>query len=478
MDHAKTRPTPLSARIWTSVILFGLFGQIAWVLENMYFNVFMDRTVTSNPFAVQLMVALSAIVATFTTLFTGTLSDRLGKRKLLISWGYIVWGLTVMIFALISVENTAALFRIPETKAVTLTVAIIVFMDCVMSFAGSFCNDAAFNAWVTDVTDASNRGFAEGVLAIMPLVAMGIVFGGFDSLTWDTFLLPDGTTANTYTEGAALVSHGQWWLFFVSVGAMTCSAGIAGLFLIKDKPALLPNKTSTIKNILYGLKFSVIKENKDLYYTYGAMAVIGIANNSYLPYIIQYVERTLKYSDYIVPVAIIIMLSAVASVILGRMFDRFGRNRFLYPMCGLFLAGALAMTLASPLVFTGGDKVPMWLLAIAGILLMTGNLALGALFASTVRDLTPMDKIGLFQGVRMIFWVLIPMVIGPLITAIITVGSKPVGTDFYGNRIYEYPPYMFLIAAGGLLLDLPLIRKVKKYLDRQKTERKNQTVNS
>jgi len=465
MDTAKAKPTPLGGRIWTSVIIFGLFGQVAWVLENMYFNVFMDRTVTSNPFAVQLMVALSAVVATVTTLFAGTLSDRLGKRKLLISWGYVVWGLTVLIFALISVENTAALFRIPETKAVTLTVAIIVIMDCVMSFAGAFSNDASFNSWVTDVTDSTNRGFAEGVLAIMPLVAMAVIFGGFDSLTWDTFRLTDGSNTNVYSEGATLVSHGQWWLFFVLVGALTCAAGFAGLLLLKDKPGLIPNKESKFKNILYGLKPSVIKKNKDLYYTFGAMAVIGIANNSYLPYIIQYVERTLKYSNYIIPVGLIIFISAIASVVLGMMFDKFGRNKFIYPACALFLAGALAMTFVSPILFKGDGNVPMWLLAIAGVALMTGNLAMGALFTSTVRDLTPTDKVGLFQGVRMVFWVLVPMVIGPLITAIITVGTKPVGTDYYNNPIYEYPPYMFLVAAACLLLDLPLIYKVKKYLD-------------
>ncbi|MDD3947414.1 MAG: MFS transporter [Clostridia bacterium] len=463
MKDTTTKATPLGARIWISIILFGLFGQLAWVLENMYFNVFMDRTVTSNPFAVQLMVALSAIVATFSTLMTGTLTDRLGKRKQFISWGYIVWGATVMLFALISVKNTATLFGIAETKAVTATVAIIVIMDCVMTFVGSFCNDAAFNAWVTDVTDKTNRGFAEGVLAIMPIMAMALVFGGLDSLTWDTFRMPNGTIVNTYQQGATLVSHGQWWLFFVIIGGITALAGFAGLFLVKESPTLKPNKNSNFKNIFYGLKLSVIKENKDLYYTYAAMAVVGIANMSYLPYIIQYVERTLKYTNYIIPVGIIIVVSAVVSVILGVWYDKLGRNKFIIPISALFFAGAVAMTVISPLVFK--DTVPMWMLAIAGVALMSGNLGLGAIFTSTVRDLTPTDKVGLFQGVRMVFWVLIPMVIGPLITAIITVGSNPVGKDYYGNNIYEYPPYMFLVAAGTMLLNIPFVLKVKKYLD-------------
>ena len=53
----------------------------------------------------------------------------------------------------------------------------MIVLDCVMTFFGSSANDAAFNAWVTDVTDDGNRGRVEAVLAVMPLVAMLVVFG-------------------------------------------------------------------------------------------------------------------------------------------------------------------------------------------------------------------------------------------------------------------------------------------------------------
>ena len=34
----------LSARQWLGIILIGLFGQFAWTIENMYFNVFLYNT--------------------------------------------------------------------------------------------------------------------------------------------------------------------------------------------------------------------------------------------------------------------------------------------------------------------------------------------------------------------------------------------------------------------------------------------------
>ena len=35
--------TKLSSRFWVALTLFSLVGQIAWVVENMYFNVFIYK---------------------------------------------------------------------------------------------------------------------------------------------------------------------------------------------------------------------------------------------------------------------------------------------------------------------------------------------------------------------------------------------------------------------------------------------------
>jgi len=178
MEH-----TGLTPRIWAALVIFGLFGQVAWVIENMYFNVFLYNTVSKDSNAIAVMVAASAVTATLTTLLMGSLSDRLGRRKLFIVAGYLIWGLTIMSFALISVENTQKIFPAASlATAVAVTVAIVVIMDCVMTFFGSTANDAAFNAWVTDVTNPGNRGKAEGLLSALPLLAMLLVFGFFD--TW------------------------------------------------------------------------------------------------------------------------------------------------------------------------------------------------------------------------------------------------------------------------------------------------------
>ena len=67
--------------IWPSIITIGLAGQIAWTVENMYFNVFLYNTISQDSGYIATMVALSAITATFTTLFMGTVSDRIEKES-------------------------------------------------------------------------------------------------------------------------------------------------------------------------------------------------------------------------------------------------------------------------------------------------------------------------------------------------------------------------------------------------------------
>ena len=97
--------TKLSGKFYLSLIIFSLFGQIAWVVENMYLNVFLSKEFAADSYQVALMVSLSAITATITTLLIGALSDKLGKRKIFICSGYIVWGLSILCFSLFTRDS-------------------------------------------------------------------------------------------------------------------------------------------------------------------------------------------------------------------------------------------------------------------------------------------------------------------------------------------------------------------------------------
>jgi MFS family permease len=205
--------TKLSTRFWLALTLFSLVGQIAWVVENMYLNVFIYKMFHASAADISAMVMASAIAATLTTIFIGALSDKIGKRKLFMCVGYLLWGISILCFVFIRTEIIEALFPMALSSA-AVGVSLVIIFDCVMTFFGSSANDAAFNAWLTDSTDSSNRGAAEGINAMMPLVSILAVFGGF--MAFDLSLAE------------------SWSTIFIIIGVVVLAVGIAGFFLIEE----------------------------------------------------------------------------------------------------------------------------------------------------------------------------------------------------------------------------------------------------
>ncbi|NCB73145.1 MAG: MFS transporter [Clostridia bacterium] len=406
----------LSKRLWSSFLLLGLMGQFAWTIENMYFNVFLYNTITTDPSYIAAMVAASAIAATLATLFMGSLSDRVGKRKIFISGGYILWGLSTMAFGLISIKNAAAWF--PALNAVSTAAMMVVVLDCVMTIFGSTANDAAFNAYVTDTTNEKIRGKVESVLAVLPLVSMLIIFGGFDAMT----------------------KQGLWSRFFGIFGAAVTLTGIASIFLIKDSAVKAKNEPF-LKNLVAGFRPAAVRENPPLYLTLAAFCLFSIAVQIFFPYLIIYMQHYLMIDNYAIVLGVVLILASLISVIGGRFIDRVGKLNFVLPAAAVMFLGLVLM------FFVRGA---MFVIA-AGTVMMGGYMLVTAALSASIRDYTPKDSVGEFQGIRMIFAVMLPMIIGPSIGAAVIKNSGSTYTDL--GVVKSVPtPAIFLAAAAALLL--------------------------
>ena len=417
----------LGARKWATLLLIGLFGQFAWTIENMYFNVFLYKTISTDPGYIAAMVGWSAAAATLTTLLMGALSDRVGKRKAFIAVGYVLWGLSTAAFGYITPENAAKLF--PGANAVAAAATMVVVLDCVMTFFGSTANDAAFNAWVTDSTTTANRGRAESVLAILPLISMLIIFGAFDGLT----------------------QQGKWREFFNIFGLAVSAVGIIALLLVKDEPGLRPRRDSYFKNLLYGLRPSVVRENPELYLSFAAFCLFSVAVQVFFPFLIIYIQYYLGIMDYALVLGVVLILASVASVLSGKWIDRFGKLRFTVPAAAVMLAGLIGM-------FFVRSQIGVM---IAGTVMMSGYMMLTATLSANIRDWTPTDKVGHFQGIRMIFQVLLPMIIGPNIGAAV-IRSNPMTYEDLGQIKTVPTPGIYLAAAVVLLLIAVPVLLLKK----------------
>ena len=379
----------LGGKFWLALTIFSLMGQVAWVIENMYLNVFIYDKFSASPDDIASMVAASAITATLTTVFMGALSDRIGKRRLLICGGYILWGLSIFSFVLVDQFVSAAVL------GVTLTI----LLDCVMTFFGSTANDAAFNAWLTDSTDSSNRGKAEGINAMMPLVAVLAVFGGFMFLN----------SENQY----------YWTIIFSIIGVLTLIIGVAGFFLIKE-PKMEKAEIGYLNSILYGFKPSTVKTTPVLYIALAAFIVFNISIQIFMPYLIIYYEKSLQMDNYVLIMAPAIVLASVVTALWGKLYDKKG-----FTFSGVL---SLVMLIAGYVIlFFTRTMIPVF---IGSLLMMSGYLSGMAVFGALIRDNTPKGKAGCLQGIRIFSQVLVPGIVGPFIgSAVLKSAETIVNSD-------------------------------------------------
>ena len=376
--------TKLSPRFWCVLTLFSLIGQVAWVVENMYLNVFIYKMFHATPDDISTMVAASAVSAALTTILIGALSDRVGKRKLFMCAGYILWGISILGFCFIRVDQSDPTVWL-ATNASAVAISLVIILDCIMTFFGSSANDAAFNAWLTDSTDNTNRGAAEGINAMMPLVAILAVFGGF--------MFFDLNLASSWV-----------WIFAI-IGGIVITVGVLGIFLIKDSPKCVKSETGYWQNIIYGFRPSTVKRNGSLYFYLASFILFNISIQIFMPYLIIYYEKSLGMADYVFIMAPAIILASVATALWGKVYDKKGFDFSGFIALASLMTGYVLLYLfkGTVLVFAGS------------LFMMCGYLCGMAVFGAKIRDLIPEGKAGMFQGVRICAQVLVPGVIGPKI---------------------------------------------------------------
>ena len=423
-------------RFFLALVIFSLVGQVAWIIENMYLNVFIYKMFNASAADISAMVAASSVAATLTTILIGALSDKIGKRKVFISLGYILWGISIVGFALVREDIIGAIF--PGAVSVSaICITLVIILDCVMTFFGSSANDAAFNAWLTDATRDSGRGAAEGINSMMPLVAILVVFGGF--LAFDLNL------------------EGSWTAIFIIIGVIVLGIGVLGIFLIDEAtPEALENKNYWA-NIIYGFRPSVMKQNPILYLTLVAFAVFGISINVFMPYLILYYNVTLALENYVLIMAPAVIVASAVTFFWGRFYDKVGFEKSLVPALAMLGAGYITLFFFTNIV----------LVFIGSLLMMSGYLSGMAVFGAMVRDNTPEKKAGMFQGLRIVGQVLIPGIVGPAIgAAVLQNAEKIVGDDgtesFIPNaNIFLGALVVLVVLAGVVALLFRLIKKAR-----------------
>ena len=265
-----------------------------------------------------------------------------------------------------------------------------------MTFMGSTSNDTAFQAWVTDVTVPHQRPVVETVLSVVGTISSFAVTG-----------------VGSFAQAGTI----SYKIFFAGLGLVVTLCGIAGLFLIKDPPrtAQINNSSSSYwADLFYGFRPSVIKANARLYLSLASFCFAIIAFQVFYPYLLTYIqyvvipdnggiENILKPSVIITAVVVVIVTLACIVTLLKLSTKKRG-------FC--LVTGVVVLTVGFFLLST---STSIYVILVSIVPVVIGNALVNILFGATVKDFIPEGKAGLFQGIRMIFAVMLPMLIGPVI---------------------------------------------------------------
>ena len=102
---------------------------------------------------------------------------------------------------------------------------------------------------------------------------------------------------------------------------------------------------------------------------------------------------------------------------------------------------------------------------IGTVLMLCGYLSGMAVFGAVIRDFTPANKAGMFQGQRIVGQVLIPGIIGPAIGKAVLSGAEMIQNSD-GTQSFKPNENIFLAAlAAAVVLTaavIPMMGKLKK----------------
>lgn len=463
-----------AGRFWLAVWGMGLAGQLCWNMENQWFNTFVYAKISGDVSIVTWMVIVSALVTTISTFVFGTLSDRLGKRKRFVSIGYIIWGITTIIFGLTEYARTSGVGAL-----IALSGFLVVLTDAIMSFFGSMGYDSGYNVWLNDYTDDTNKGQVGAALAVLPVLGtvVGTVVGG-------SLINIGNPTVGTDAYNPALDNY---QLLFWAMGIFVILMGVISLFFMKDATYLKPNKRgSFMEQLLEVFRFKELKTNpyfKELILSNLVVCAFFIPFNFYfvhmgnwLIYDIGFTTGNMGLVEGIALLFATLVTIPFAKLINNNKIPEVSFFSVLVNALGLILMYCFVKSPAdvNGEVLLSAQNIPIFvcifLVGVGYVLIMQTGMI-------WVRGLFPEESRGQLEGLRAVFFTLLPMLIGTLIGDVIIKNTPQTDAryDIYGHAIDVPQENLFLIAGVMVLFTLvPLYfaaKEYKKRINRSATEK-------
>lgn len=430
------------AYFWTMVWGLGLAGQLCWNMENQWFNTFVYEKIAKDPTIISFMVAISATATAISSFVNGTIVDRKGRRKYAVAIGYILWGLFTILYGCTEFIMKGQAGN-GSTMLMTAGIAVV-SADAIMSFFGSMGNDIGFNSWMNDHMNETNRGQIGAALATQPVI---------------------GTIVGTVLGGMLVGSENNYMRLFVSMGGFVILFGFIALFTMKDSPDLQPTVDGSFSHQFFSIfNFHKYMEHKELVWVNFTLAAYFIAFNMYFShlgnYMIYYLGFTADFMGYIEGLALVL---AMVMVFPATYFINKGKQAMISCVAVIFnIVGLLILALFVRPETIDTTTLFNWVMLLGVFFVGVGYIVFLQTISVWAKELYPKENKGQFEGIRIIFFVLIPMIIAPLISNPIIKASGEITND-YGLTEYLPTETLFFVAAFiSLITFIPLYFAAKE----------------
>jgi MFS family permease len=249
-----------------------------------------------------------------------------------------------------------------------------------------------------------------------------------------------------------LIDNVGYFTFFYVLGGIVMLVGLVAGSLLHDAPSSEEAARSAVPRRSFWAEFSdlfhvdIFRQNRELFILLLFIMISSIGMEVSFPYMIVYLENYVGVSktEFSIIGGTVMLGSAIVAIPFGILADRWNKR--------LMIAIALVVSCLGGILLSLVKSLP--LLALTGFLWQAFSVAVSIASVAWLKDLFPEQNRGKFLGIRMIFWIAIPMVIGPWI------GSQLIqsfGIPTVTNGQAGFIPVPIIFQVGSLVALFALI---------------------
>jgi len=271
--------------------------------------------------------------------------------------------------------------------------------------------------------------------------------------------------------GGMIISALGYFAFFVIMGSFVILVGVFTGFVLKDSPDLKPSvdPKGYFHQFAQAFNFKLLAKNKMLLLVLCVFAMFFISFNVYFPHLINYFIYTRGYDEGIS--GILLGIGLVVAIPFTLIAGKFINKKKYVPVVAIALIGNIVGLFLMVLShFVGsGDFINKFVIVIGIIFVGGGYMVIYQSLMMWCKNLYPEEQRGQLEGVRLFFYVCVPMVLGPAIAnPVIKNLGKAITLYYDGVGVPGYTPSKELFYVAAAVAALTFIPLFFAYLQEKK----------